>query len=186
VSGRAWIVGRPLRVVDLASGDLLATVAVDGRVQVGAGGVWSGQSRIDPDTFEVTELQTSVRTDDIAVVGDRLYAVDQVHGVVARLDPASGEVMSSIQVDNWTGGLVAVERDSVWILRTKEPASLPLKPRPTEILRIDAATGQIAQRIPIDMVSAVSFSATDGNLWLIDQPSQVRHGFIRIELPPTR
>ena len=48
--------------------------------------------------------------------------------------------------------------------------------------RIDA-TGQLADRIPIDVVYVAMFYATDGNLWLVDQPSRLRHGFIRVELP---
>jgi hypothetical protein len=187
IDGRAWVSGyhSPLQVIDLASGELVGSAQVFGPFQVGAGGVWSGLSRINPATFEVTELQTSFPANDVAVVGDRLYGIDQVHGVVARLDPVSGQVLTSVQVDNWTGGDMAVERNSIWILRTKEPPTLPLKPVKTEILRIDAATGQIADRIPLDVVSAIDFSATDGNLWLVDQPSRLRHGFIRIQLPPT-
>ena len=185
LDGRAWIGGwqRSLEVVDLDSGELIASVDVPGGIQVGAGGVWSGLSRIDPATFEVTELQTTFPLGDIVVVADRLYGIDVERGVVAQIDPITGQVLTSLQVDDWTGGWVAVERTSIWILRVKEPQATPQKPVRTELVRVDAATGQLADRIPIDVVSAAMFYATDGNLWLVDQPSRLRHGFIRVELP---
>jgi hypothetical protein len=185
LDGRAWIGGwqRPLEVVDLESGELVASVDVAGGIQVGAGGVWSGLSRIDPVTFEVTELQTTTPVGEIVIVADRLYSIDAENGVVAQIDPVTGQVLTTLQVDDWTGGLIAAERTSIWILRVKEPQALPKKQVRTEVLRVDAASGQLAERIPIDVVHAAMFYATDGNLWLVDQPSRLRHGFIRVEVP---
>ena len=192
VDGRAWIGSyhRPLEVIDLASGEHVASVDVAARgLQVGAGGVWDGLSRIDRVTFEVTELQTTFPANDIVVAADRLYGIDQVNGEIARIDPVTGTVLTSIQVENWTGGIAAVERGSIWVLRTREPpAGAALKPEKTEILRIDAATGQIAERIPYDVIQpTINFFASEGNLWLMDQGSSyLRHGLIRFELPASR
>lgn len=190
LDGRAWVGGfmDPLDVIDLATGDLVASVQIASRdIQVGAGGVWSGMSRIDPVTFEVTDLQTTFLVNRLAIVGDRLYGVDQEHGRIAQIDPVTGRIVTSIQLDDWSAGLVAVERDSIWVLQVKEPPSLPLKPYPARLVRIDGATGQIADRIAYDVLGENIFWATEGNLWLTDQPtSRLRHGFIRFELPGTR
>jgi hypothetical protein len=190
LDGRAWIAGwRPrIEVIDLATGDHLASVdqVASRDIDVGAGGVWSGLARIDPDTFEVTELATTFSANDIVFVGDRMYGIDQEHGQIAQIDPVTGAVLTSVQVDNWSAGLVAVEGGSIWILRYTEPPVEPLKLRKTDLIRIDGATGQIAERIPIDVVYPVSLSATEGSLWLVDQPERLRHGFIRIELPASR
>jgi hypothetical protein len=186
LDGRAWLGGwrRPLTVVDLASGNTVATLDITSRgLQLGAGAVWTGLSRIDPFTFEVTELQTTFPANQVVFVADRMYAIDHEHGEIARLDPVSGSVLTSVQVEDWSAGLVAVERGSMWILQYSEPPVAPLKLRTTTLLRIDATTGQIAERIPLQVVFPVSFYATDGNLWIVDQPSRLRHGFIRIELP---
>jgi hypothetical protein len=186
LDGRAWVGGwrRPINVVDLASGKLVASLDMpSGGLQVGAGAVWVGLSRIDSVTFEVTDLQTSFPHDQIVFVGDRMYGIDQSHGRVAQLDPVTGDVLTSVQVENWNTGLVAVERNSIWILQYNEPPGQPLKLRKTNLVRIDATTGEIAGRIPLQVVAPISFYATDGNLWIVDQPSRLRHGFIRIELP---
>ena len=120
-------------------------------------------------------------------MGDRLYGVDQEHGRIAQIDPVTGRIVTAIQLDDWSDGVVAVERDSIWVLQVKEPPSLPLKPYPAQLVRIEGATGQIADRIPYDVLAPVTFWATEGNLWLIDQPTRrLRHGFIRFELPGTR
>jgi hypothetical protein len=190
LDGRAWVTGyqTPLQVIDLATGDVVASTEVFGGLEVGAGGVWSGLSRIDPLTFEVTDLRTTFSANIVLIVADRLYGVDTEQGRIARIDPETGRILTSVQLDDWTldGGLFAVERSSIWVLRVKEPPTLPLKPYTTELLRVDATTLQIAERIPLEVVVPISFSATEGNLWLIDQPTRLRHGFIRIELPSSQ
>jgi hypothetical protein len=187
VNGRAWVgagFGR-LKVFDLERGELIATVDVPGRgFEVGAGGVWAGLSYVDPDTFEVSEVQTQLPASRIQVVGNSVYGITD-QGEIARIDPATGRVLTAVQIDNWSGGLVAVERASIWVLPLK-PETLPLKPVTTELLRVDATTGRIADRIPLDVIAPDSLSATEGNLWLVDQPSRIRHGFIQIELPATK
>jgi hypothetical protein len=197
VDGRAWIGSyrRPIEVIDLASGEHVASVDVASvdvaarGLQVGAGAVWDGLSRIDPVTFEVTELQTTFPANQVVIAADRLYGIDQVRGEIARIDPVTGTVLTSIHVENWTGGAAAAERGSIWVLRTREPApGAALKAERTEILRVDAATGQIAERIPYDVIQpAINFFASEGNLWLMDQgDSYLRHMFIRFELPASR
>jgi hypothetical protein len=114
-----------------------------------------------------------------------MYGIDSEHGVIAQIDPVTGSVLTSVQVQNWSGGMVAAERSSIWILQYSEPEVQPLKLRKKNLVRIDATTGEIAERIPLEVVYPVAFYATDGNLWIVDQPSRLRHGFIRIELPAT-
>ncbi len=195
VDGRAWIAGwrMGLKIYDLPSGAVAAEWPagdMSGAMEVGAHAVWLvaspadgqvGLSRIDRSTLERTVLPAPRDLSDIAVVGDAVF-VGTESGAIARLDPATGDVLSSVQIEGWTGGILNLTSDgtSIWVLPIQTvPFGSEFRLVSSGFLRVDAATGQIVDRIEYEASQAIELWATEGNLWLYEGDKMIH----RFELP---
>lgn len=192
IDGRAWVGGWRvgLIVYDLADGTVVASwpageVSV---MEVGADAVWTITSsaqgpalgRIDRSTLRMTTVPVPRDYNDIAAVGDRIFVGSQ-SGTISQIDSA-GAVLSTAQISGWTEGSVtlAAEGSSVWVLPIVQiPAGTQFRLESTELLRIDAETGRITDRIEYAAAQPIDLWATDGNLWLYEAHRPVR----RFELP---
>jgi hypothetical protein len=195
VDGRAWLAGwrMGLKIYDLPSGAVAAEWPVgdmSGTMEVGAHAVWMaadqgegqvGLSRIDRSTLEATNLPAPRDLTDIAVVGDAVY-VGTESGAIARLDPTTGNVLSSIQIEGWTGGFLNLTSDgtSIWVLPIQTvPFGSEFRLVSSGFLRVDAATGQFVGRIEYEASQPIELWATEGNLWLYEADKMIH----RFELP---
>jgi outer membrane protein assembly factor BamB len=196
VDGRAWIGGwrGGLILYDLANGAIVDSWPAGdvGTIEVGAGAVWVISSsdqgpaltRTDLSTLEQTSVPIPRGFTDVAIADDRVYVASEF-GQVSQIDPATGAVITSAQIEGWTQGFVglAVEGSSVWVLPiVMVPFGSEFRLASTELLRVDAATGQIADRIEYAASQPIDLWATDGNLWLYE----AERGIVRFELPALR
>jgi hypothetical protein len=117
----------------------------------------------------------------VAVVGDRLF-VGRASGHVSQIDPTTGAVMTSVLVEALSpgpdAGLIglAVQGPNLWAIPTIEDVT---GGKSTQIVRIDATTGQIVGSIAFDSNGPAGFAATADDLWLF----QADRSIVRFELP---
>ena len=147
--------------IDPATGSVLASVPLKNpsKIAAGEGAVWVTSfwegtvTRIDP--ISTTVVQTislelpspvcdscSGATDflpsDIAV-GEGAVWVDTGRGALARIDPATNDVTTTIQLPGDTTGGLAVDGGAVWV--TENVLGL---------CRIDPATNEVTSKITVD------------------------------------
>lgn len=181
--------GLPLAASLGAAG--MAVVAISGLL------VWSGSGsdpRPPPGTTDpaagVTTATTSTKASPgpqaatikvgrgpsgVAVGPGDVWVSNDADGTVARLDPASGRVLTTIPVGK-TGGDIVACPDAVWV-----------KSDSRFIARIDAASGQVTRRFPIgtevrDLAvhcgQAVWASGADGSISRIAEGATTAETFL--------
>lgn len=175
--GAAWVTheyGTLVSRIDLETNQLVATVQVGNlprAVVVGFGSVWVANlsdgtiSRIDPATNRVSAtipLDPSPREFGavplgVAVGAGAVWVASGVTGAesgsVARIDPATNQVVASITVERWPWQVAATE-DAIWTTHTVNPI----------LTRIDPATNQVAATIELDCPT-MGLAADSSAVW---------------------
>ena len=172
--------------VDPATNAVTATIdvgAVAGTIAFGFGALWVSIPaddtllRIDPETNEVVTWTEGIETPGLVAIGpDAIWvSLFAEHGfeaapdepAVARIDPATGDVLASIVTGGGLGdeGGLAATPDAIWV-RAPEPW----------LARIDPATNEV-----VDVIDTVSgpgdITVAFGSVWVTTERGEV----IRLE-----
>jgi streptogramin lyase len=181
--GRVWVNAHDaLRVVGIDPRTV--DVVVRGKIGAGSNGLAIGEgsvwvpnfsagtvSKVDPRTGRSVQIPVAVSTkigsNEYLVPGGPsgagfgfgfVWVTDPRYGVVYRMAPATGEIMSTIRVgaksSNYVSG-VAVADGSVWV---SSPGS-------KTIVRINPTTDQVESRIPIPFTPQ-DVIAVNGDVWV--------------------
>jgi YVTN family beta-propeller protein len=156
---------RALASFDPATGKVLDTVPAPpgaNSVRGGHGSLWvstGGGSvvRLDPaDGSEQATIGTGQGSGFLTVSEDAVWVLDAVDGTVSRIDPATDEVVATIDVSDGpiSGGDIAAGDGSVWVRTTEELA-----------VQIDAATNEVV-RVLGPQAGSGSVAITDGAVWI--------------------
>ena len=161
--GAAWVTNESAGTVsriDLDTNQVVATVPVGNlprHVAVGYGAVWVGNlgdgtvSRIEPSTNRVSAtipLEPSTQPFiaqplGIAAGVDSIWVSSGVvgaeSGTVFRIDPATNQVVASIEVERWPAQVAATE-DAVWVTHSVTPF----------LSRIDPATNEVSATLSLE------------------------------------
>jgi Tol biopolymer transport system component len=118
--------------------------------------------RIDPTTNEVAESIPLPEAGDLAVGDGSVWVLSHVvsGGAVLRLDLSTGEIAATIPVGDQLSN-IAVGQGTVWVTRTTEGT-----PPSGEVVRIDSATNQIVDRIPVSGGWPRDVVIGDGSVWV--------------------
>ena len=94
-------------------------------------------------------------------------------GEIHRISPDTNEIVHAVQLDYWTEGSLLVRSDGVdvWVLPIHGDAM-------TEMLQVDATTGEVVRRIPYEAAEPIDFSVGLGSIWLATVEK-----LLRFELP---
>ena len=160
----AWVtdVGHSVDRIDLETGTVVKTIDVPAgpkEVAVFDGAVWvtcddgGVVSKIDIATNEVINIRGGQRPANLAVGEGAVWV--WTHGEqLLRIDPETNEVVATIGgVSATLGAGVAVGGGSVWVVV------------PTGIGRIDPATNEIVEILPLGHGDYVDLAWFDGELW---------------------
>ena len=122
-------------------------------------------SRVDPATLTITHTATlpnrghgsggfDVGRSRIVVGDGAVWAIDP-DDTVARIDPRSGRVVTTIKA---SAGMLAAGAEGVWVLSDEG------------IARIDPATNRLGTRIPLAFGNARDIAVGGGAVWVTDEP----------------
>jgi YVTN family beta-propeller protein len=165
-----WVVAGILNLVliDPATNQVVSTTPIDEPVDqlaLGNGVLWVISSdsnlirRFDPATntftlsIEIDRPQSATITDDaVWVIRDVGRGTDSE---VLKIDPATGEVMTTVPLNHYFATELILVGDSLWA------------PTESALLQLDTGTGQIVATYPLPQpVRGVPLVATgDGSLW---------------------
>ena len=128
---------------------------------VAGGHVWvgSGQAliRVDPDEGTLREFVVEGTVDEVVPVGDSLWIVDQLAGVLARFDTETGRVVRTIELQTVTPDeVVADDEGSLWILDQFARAVTEVTP-----------SGEVRGPIPAGR-DPTAIAAGEGAVWVTD------------------
>jgi streptogramin lyase len=129
-------------------------------IAVGEGYVWLvGQRhvlRIDPRTNQVLGQPIAIGEEVIAygVGAGSFWTGSHDDGILARIEPATGEVTARIDVGFSIHGLAVLD-DAAWVLDEHGFG----------VVRVDAATNRPGIRVPIDFVAS-NLAAGNGSVWI--------------------
>jgi len=161
--GAAWVTNESAGTVsriDLTTNQVVATVPVGNLprpVAVGYGAVWVGNladgtiSRIDPSTNSVTATilldplpqPFGSQPSGVAAGAGAIWVASGITGAdggkVARIDPATNQVVASIDVGRWPSQIAAVD-DAVWVTHSVTPF----------LTRIDPTTNEISAKLNLE------------------------------------
>jgi len=90
---------------------------------------------------------------------------------VSQIDPTTGAIIASVKIRGWTAGFLSLvaEGSSVWAMPIRmEPFGSEFRLFSSELIRIDASSGQIVGRIAYEAAQPLDLWATDNNLWLYE------------------
>jgi YVTN family beta-propeller protein len=155
---------RGLAKIDPATGEtLLAVPAYADYAAVGAGSVWTEHERGVGRWDTATGESLAAIPLDVAEVTELLFAHDSIwitakeEGVVVRIDPASNEVVATIETGAGAHGMAADET-GVWVTNYQG----------NSVSRIDAATNEVVATID-GVGSGVGIAAGGGAIWVSRQ-----------------
>ena len=99
----------------------------------------------------------------VIVAGDdALWVTQQNLGSVARIDPASNEVVATIDTGlQWTGGIIVAE-SGVWVADNSGSSA--------GVVRIDPTTNQVSAIIEQTSGNGVGIVESDGSIWVAELP----------------
>ena len=186
--GAAWVTNEAAGTVsriDLDTNRVVATVPVGNSprpVAVGYGAVWVGNlgdgtvSRIDPSTNSVTATipldpsrsQFGPQLSGLAVGAGAVWVAGGItgadHGGITRIDPATNQVVATIEVERWPAQVVALD-DAVWVTHSVTPF----------LTRIDPATNAISATLNLECPT-MGLAADATGVWAacVDVPVLLR------------
>ena len=160
----------PARVVETFSlfGDPVALAVRDGDLWVaGANPSWVTRwvTPTNPMTRETPTIALPAAPTRLAVTGDAVWVLTPSDSSVARIDPATNEVVATIPVGRAPSGL-AVGAGAVWVSRGSDGT----------VVRIDPATNRVVATIPVGRAQG-ALTVADGVVWV----ALPEHGLGRID-----
>ena len=158
--GSLWVLRDALHRIDPGTGDNERTIALGDvepgtlpttDVATGFGSVWVGTLdgnlfRVDPETEEQVPMEFGETLDEIAIGADSVWILDDLTGVVWRVDPDTNEPGRPIHL---SGSLdrIAVGDGFVWVLNTDLNTLTPIGEndgRPRSAIDIDGDVADVA------------------------------------------
>jgi YVTN family beta-propeller protein len=112
--------------------------------------------QVGPEPSAVTTIHVGARygVKGLAVTRDGVWMTSANDERLYRIDPATNQVVSTLEIPSHVEGIVAVG-DSLWLSRYD----------PDEVLRVEPSTGALTARLAFDSQPAM---ATDGSaLWIV-------------------
>jgi dipeptidyl aminopeptidase/acylaminoacyl peptidase len=177
--------------IDAATHEVVATIPVDGTpstLAASGGAVWvpAGEPpsaallRVDAATDEVTGRVEDVHG-PVVVDPTGVWAIDdgpaERDAAVVRIDPETLQIEARVPVGESPFDLVA-GAGSIWLVANETRGS---DVETGDLLRIDAATGQVAKTIPIES-AGIWIAADDAGVWVSawdpDQANDAKAYFI--------
>ncbi|PZF81188.1 hypothetical protein C1I92_22335 [Jiangella anatolica] len=161
---RLWVLigdGSTLAGVDPASGTVTTTVDLGVRgtdLGVGAAGLWVASKpddtvvRVDPDRAEVMVEVGDIDSPVAVSVTDEVWIGAAASTV--RLDPATGEPVTTSPIGTGGYGGLAVTRDAVWV---RSPNRF--------LVRLDPSDGRAVEGFTADTPSGGSVLVAFGSVW---------------------
>jgi DNA-binding beta-propeller fold protein YncE len=178
-SASASPAGEPLGRVDPRTGEVVATIPIEGlwdaftQVVSGAGSVWVSSGyyetghapkrgpgdvvfRIDPRTNRVVDRIPVDPPTGLAFGHGSVWATSISYGTVSRIDPQTGEVVAKIKVGRGAADIAADESSgAVWVASSYLPKDFggydwPKYSEDRNLTRIDAETNRVVEEIPIE------------------------------------
>jgi DNA-binding beta-propeller fold protein YncE len=178
--GALWILdhdaGKVVRV-DPTSGEVVAEIVIGGRavsLLETPEGIWAGSAHVTPQTLSLIDPATNsvTRTLELGAFpvydGQHLWFGRDETGAastIRQVDPATGEIVSSIDLDGAEGCYLGGRfPDVVW--------SWCFEPWPTDTdaTRLDLADGVVATTIPLDGSGGL-VGVTDAHSWFFSDRS---------------
>lgn len=178
-SASASPTGEPLGRVDPRTGEVVATIPIEGlwdaftQVASGAGSVWVSSGyyetghapkrtpsdvvfRIDPRTNRVVDRIPVDPPTGLAFGHGSVWATSISYGTVSRIDPQTGEVVAKIRVGRGAADIAADENSgAVWVASSYLPKDFggydwPKYSEDRNLTRIDPETNHVVEEIPIE------------------------------------
>jgi DNA-binding beta-propeller fold protein YncE len=170
--GAVWVTNRSsssISKVDPATNRVVKTVSTPyvnpGGIVAAAGHLWVGNDsagdstalRVHPATLKVTEIEVGPRPAFVAAAAGSLWFANQGDGTVTRVDERTARATATFPagVSPVNLATLPVARPEVWVPDDK--ANL--------LIRIDAATGTVLERLPAGTGPAV-VAPEAGDVWV--------------------
>jgi hypothetical protein len=190
IDDEAWIVSNRehggttavLRILDITTRGLKATIELPQRSAEVLGFTSDAAWLRSPSETGWVTSRIDRRTDEIApgtsaaecafAKGGIICTTDG--GEIHRIAPDTNEIVHTVQLDSWTDGSLLVRSDGVdvWVLPIRGDGM-------TEMLEVDATTGDVVRRIPHVAAEPIDFSVGLGSIWLATPEKPL----LRFELP---
>jgi DNA-binding SARP family transcriptional activator/DNA-binding beta-propeller fold protein YncE len=178
--------------LDLEDGEVAGGVQVGSRptgVAVGEGAVWVTNqdsdtvSKIDPETYEVTDLGTRGSPTAVAVGEDAAWVVNGFDGTITRIDPQSNSART-ISLDPGSNGL-AVGFGYVWITNSLDGTLIRIDPQTlgTTPFSIGGRPRTIA--IGAGSLWIADAAGDSGSIVRVDPSNGLVEKRLRLEVEPT-